>query len=243
MKHHAPPHASITAHFHARARRDVLRKIKKVYGLSDADLIMPIDMQERLDVQFAERMAQPRQGVKLSWEEKCTNAISGSENHENALGDPKIKAATMAAINTAAIKTLRRYTHAFYTRAKVTAQPDEHIVSTGPYRNMDSRANITGVLVNHVSNQAEAELRHAGLNVQHAHDLHGSIIGMAIASYQKVTGDVLATLVEPMLGRLENPSEERIAQRTWALKTSWLTERRLMQEGYRAAQDNAAPAR
>lgn len=219
------------AAFHARAATAVRNKILRTYNLDKARLALPDDL-------VAEELSQTGYFFCSSdkWKQTLAAAMKSSGLADTAA--PGIEKAARAIIH--------RYIECFHLQqltaeAQVRKRDSE---TDGYYNDSYTRKSLADIYTNHLSNQAEAELRQAGLDRRSAHLTYGVLVGQAVPTYHAYLNDcVQRGMPEPsILGvsvmpqKLQGPRTPEIIDREIGMVGRfWREERDLLQEDFQSA--------
>lgn len=182
--------------FHERAFNDVRRKIQKVYGLSDEAVALPNNLY----------VITQRWSNRHFWDESWNNARTIATN-----ASPECTASAQN-IQETAREVILKYVETLYLRNQMSSASGH-----GFYHLDKSREQMGKILTNHVSNWAEAKLRHLGLTPASAHALHGHLIGHSI-NIANALMPRAAHSVKPQQGSLGRATPTEIEARIDELK-------------------------
>jgi hypothetical protein len=190
-----------------RLRGAVRRKLQKTYGLSDTNIAIPQEIRTKI----AEGLQETFGGAR--WERTRSEAIAQSQpSHARAID-----------IDAVAARMVTRYTEAFQLRRVVNCIGNSNIAGNEKafYQSTETRRVLTDILINHVSNQTEAELRSLGLTTKSAHMLHGLIIATSMQLYTTHANYWGALFVNPQLGSMRNRPDSAAEGRVAELGGYW----------------------
>jgi hypothetical protein len=187
-------------YFHRRGYDAVLAKIKKLYKVDEDKLALPeslaSQLNDRWDVSFSSK----------KWVDVRDRAINESQPHTIAPEQ----------LDAYAKKLANEYSEAMHLRIMLRSMDGESLqqpynkgFESRVYDNDETKKKLTSVLINHISNRAESELRTMGLDAQSAHILHSNILGFSVGGFRDVTGKSQdEAYISPMLGRFESAHDE-----------------------------------
>ena len=219
------------AYFHARAAGAITAKLQKMFGLSDADITMPLKLPGG-DI-HAELHADT---CRTMWLDKRTKL----------LGDRNLPYETIAKLDDAAENMALRYTQAFYIRWRTCAEGKQYEGHPGrtanqPYTNFVARVRpqwaMCDIASTHLCLQTEAELCSMGLDEVTAHKLNATIIGAAVVAFSKCGQDGECARVTPKQGSTSNLSNTDIAMDIEQMREDWRGELLHLQAQHRVYGD------
>lgn len=164
------PKDALRIAFHTRAMADVRRKIMRSYAIDAREAEVSASLKEFITQHFHREMEE-----NSSWMPRRRAVLKQSRVTAEALD------ATMDAL-------MLDYLEAFRLRTLMkTGQASAHAHPSPDYYNeVYTKDDLSDVLINHISNRAEARLRQLGLNPADAHLVHGNLIKGISYAYSSI---------------------------------------------------------
>lgn len=207
--------------FHDRAARAVELKIRRIFPcVSEED-----DLQSSIENEIFRSLK--NDWKKSPWKNACSKAIIESnmpldQNNKKVIDD-------------VAGEIAMRYVRGFYLHRRMLGSSSD---KTPPrfgkfYDAIIPRDNLMNIHNNHLSNQAEAQLRDIGISDKSAHKLHGRIIASTLNAYREHLNNTGECTVDPQQGSVSNKTDEEIADDIKQLKDLWKVNRSVIENKYR----------
>ena len=208
---------------HLRRSADaVLKKIQRVYGLSDEDVALPatvpLTFPANKEVPRLEKWYRYCDDQAGAWHALYDKKAAAGERHEMMPGERDRKKREWT---DAGNEIMRRYQQGFHVRGKLWTMLDQDKLKhrNAIYASYDNQNALVNIYINHLTNLANAELIDLGLSEEGAHKLNGWLIKGSIDRHDAL-GDGTAWVMPGHNRHSSTHAEIELVRRYWQSEAS-----------------------